>query len=345
MKLNFTQLESHLEKHLAPIYVISGDEPFLKREAIQLLRQAAKKNQFNERINFSPASAAQWENLYDHLYSTSLFNEKRLLQLDCREILPNKTAGEIFKTFCEKEINDIMLVIDIPKLNDTIIKSTWYKALEKKCVTVQIWPITREQLPQWIIQRAKKFKLAITRDAVNLLAESVDGNIAAAAGAIEKLLLLEQKTIDETCMQAVLTDENRYTVFDLVDAMLDLNPSRMLQILRVLNDNHTEPSIILWSIARELRLLASFATQFKNGDSYEIIFQKNRVFMKKQPLIRKFLSQYTAQDCWIYLSALTEIDRIIKGAMPGNIEQQLQLFCLRMMGPRVIPAKAGIHPE
>jgi DNA polymerase-3 subunit delta len=224
------------------------------------------------------------------------------------------------------------LLIDIGKIDDKIAKSLWYKALESIGIVVTIWPISREQLPQWITQRAKKYKLAFEPHAANLLADYVEGNLIAAAQAIEKLYLLKPSTtIDVDLIHTVLTDQSHFTPFDLIDHLIAGDRTRTLHILDTLKLEGSEPILILWALTRELRLLAELAQQVKQGVTYDTIFQKHRIFSRRQAAIRHFLTKTNVIDCWRYLEHAAVIDRIIKGAMLGNVWESLQLFCLRLL--------------
>lgn len=332
MKLTYFQLEPHLSKKLSAAYIISGEELLLKQDASHLIRKAAKNAGFNERIHLTPESGFDWEQLYSLLYSTSLFAEKRLIELDFREITPPKTAGIILQEYAKNPSPNNLLVIDIGKIDDKIAKSAWYSALEKVGMVITIWPIPREQLPQWIIQRAKKYKLNINQDAANLLSDYIEGNLVAAAQAIEKLYLLKpSQSIDIDLINTILTDESRFTIFDFIENLIAGNKSRSLHILDTLKTEGTEPVLILWGITRELRLLAELAQQFKQGLTFETIFQKYRIFARRQPAIRHFLTKTSVADSWHLLTLAANLDKVIKGAIPGNAWESLQLFCLRLV--------------
>src|SRR5579872_3542471 len=148
MKLNSYQLEQQLEKELASIYIISGDEIILKNDAINLLRKTAKNAGFSERIRLSPEAGFDWEQLFTILNSNSLLAEKRIIELDFREQTPNKIAAQILQEYAANPVKDNLLIIDISKIDDKVAKTAWYKALEKSGIVVTIWPIAREQLPQ-----------------------------------------------------------------------------------------------------------------------------------------------------------------------------------------------------
>ncbi|SRR5579885_412753 len=331
MKLNYFQLEPHLAKQLASVYIVCGEEILLKQDAIHQIRKAAKKAGFNERIRITPEAGFDWDQLYSMLYSGTLLADKRLFELDFRDVLPNKTAGSILQGYGDNPAPDITLLIDIGKIDDKISRSAWYKSLEKAGVVITIWPIPREQLPQWIINRAKKYKLQFNHDAANLLADYIEGNLVAAAQAIEKIYLLQpQKNVDTDLVKTILTDESRFSVFDFIESLVAGDQSRSLHILESLRFDGSEPVLILWGITRELRLLASLARELKQGSAFETLFQKHRIFSRRQPAIRRFLGKFTAEDCWHLLSHAAEIDQIIKGAVTGDAWQALQLFCLRM---------------
>ncbi|MCU0898804.1 MAG: DNA polymerase III subunit delta, partial [Burkholderiales bacterium] len=49
MQLRAAELDAHLAKHLAPIYVIHGDEPLLSLEAADAIRARARAAGHTER--------------------------------------------------------------------------------------------------------------------------------------------------------------------------------------------------------------------------------------------------------------------------------------------------------
>lgn len=332
MKLTYFQLETHLTKNLLPVYLISGDEPLLKQDALNLVRKAAKKAGHQERIRFTPEAAFDWEQLYTVLYSASLLADKKIIELDLRDTLPTKTAAPILVEYAKKPSPDNILLIDMNKVDEKAAKSAWYAALEKIGAAVPIWPVAREQLPQWIMQRAKKYKIQFQADAAVLLADFIEGNLGAAAQAIEKLYLLNlQKPVDTELVASVLINESRFTVFDLVENVIAGNKQRALHILATLQTEGMESTFVLWGMTRELRLLADIADEHKNGGSLESLFAKYRIFAKRQAAHRRFLKTFSAHDCQRELKYAMEIDSTIKGAKPGNPWDLLQLLCLRLI--------------
>lgn len=339
MKLSYPQLAPHLAKQLAPIYIISGDDPILKNEAIQLIRKTASANGFSARFRLRQNEKLECENLHGLLYACSFLAEKKLIELDCRDSLPDKTVKQVLEQYAAKPVEDNIVLIDMGKLDSKAIKAAWLEKLVKVGVLVTIWPLPATQLPQWILTRAQKYKLRLQYDAAQFLAAFVEGNLIAAAQALEKLYLLQIKeAITVETIQHVLVDESRFSIFDLTESLVAGNAERSLRILTTLMQEGVEPTIVLWSITRELRLLAELAIARQTDTSYASLWQKHRIFAQRQNSIRQWLSTHSETDCWHYLKRASDIDHILKGAAPGHPWQALQLFCCEMTGQKILCA-------
>lgn len=331
MKLNIFQLEPHLAKGIGSAYIVSGEEILLKNDALNMLRKAAKNAGYHERIRLTPEAGYDWEELYSLLHANSLLAEKRIIELDFRDTNVNKTASKILQEYAESKSTNTLLLMDLGKVDAKISKSAWYQAIEKKGHVITIWPIPREQLPQWIINRAKKYSLNIQFDAANLLADQVEGNLIAAAQTIEKIYLLKNpSSITVKVLQEFLSDESRFSIFDFIETLVLGDKAKALHMLDNLKQDGTEAILILWAIARELRILGEIAQGLEQGNSYENLFQRHRIYARRQQAVRRFLSRFKAPDCWEMLSHAAEIDNMIKGLKQGNPWQGLELFCLRM---------------
>ena len=61
MDLRLNQLAAHLDRTLAPIYVVHGDEPLLAIEAGDAIRAAARKAGCDEREIFMVEAGFRWD--------------------------------------------------------------------------------------------------------------------------------------------------------------------------------------------------------------------------------------------------------------------------------------------
>ncbi|WP_286935773.1 DNA polymerase III subunit delta, partial [Pseudomonas sp. UBA6554] len=194
MKLAPAQLNKHLQGSLAPVYVVSGDDPLLCQEAADAIRNAARQQGFDERQVFSADANFDWGTLLQAGASLSLFAQRRLLELRLPSGKPGDKGAAALMEYCAKPAEDTLLLISLPKLDGSAQKTKWGKALIEgaHCQFIQIWPVDPQQLPQWINQRLSQAGLSAQRDAVDLIAARVEGNLLAAAQEIEKLKLLAE---------------------------------------------------------------------------------------------------------------------------------------------------------
>ena len=163
--------------------------------------------------------------------------------------------------------------------------------------------------------------LSADQEAVELIAARVEGNLLAAAQEIEKLkLLADAGQISADTVQAAVTDSARYDVFGLIDAALQGQAAHALHMLEGLRGEGVEAPVILWALARELRLLANISQQYGQGVPLDRAFSQARppVWDKRRPLVSKALQRHDAAGWSRLLMAAQRIDEQIKGQAEGD---------------------------
>ena len=340
MKLSPAQLNKHLQGTLAPVYVVSGDDPLLCQEAADAIRTAARQQGFDERQVFSADANFDWGSLLLAGASLSLFAQRRLLELRLPSGKPGDKGAAALMEYCARPAEDTLLLVSLPKLDGSAQKTKWGKALidGDQCQFIQIWPVDAQQLPQWINQRLSQAGLSAQRDALDLIAARVEGNLLAAAQEIEKLkLLADGNQITVETVQAAVADSARFDVFGLVDAILNGEAAHALRMLEGLRGEGVEPPVILWALARELRLLAGLAQQFSQGVPLDKAFSQARppVWDKRRPLVSKALQRLSAQRWTQLLQDAQRIDAQIKGQAEGSPWTSLARLVLLMAGQRI----------
>jgi len=340
MKLPPAQLGKHLQGSLAPVYVVSGDEHLLCQEACDAIRAACRQQAFSERQVLSVESGFDWGQLLEAGANLSLFAEKRLLELRIPNGKPGDKGAAALLHYLARPAEDTVLLISLPKLDGSTQKTKWAKALidGKDVQFLQVWPVDAAQLPQWIRQRLSQAGLAADQEAVELIAARVEGNLLAAAQEIEKLkLLTEDGRVTADTVQAAVADSARYDVFGLIDAALQGHPEHSLRMLEGLRGEGIEAPVILWALARELRLLANIAQQYAQGVPLERAFGQARppVWDKRRPLVSKALQRHDVAGWQRLLMAAQLIDEQIKGQAEGDPWIGLSNICLQLSGRRI----------
>lgn len=340
MKLSPAQLTKHLQGPLAPVYVVSGDEHLLCQEACDAIRAATRAQGFSERQVLNAESGFDWSLLIEAGASLSLFAEKRLLELRIPSGKPGDKGAAALMEYLARPAEDTVLLVSLPKLDGSTQKTKWAKALidGKDVQFLQIWPIDAGQLPQWIRQRLAQAGLSADQEALELIAARVEGNLLAAAQEIEKLkLLAEGGQVTAATVQAAVADSARYDVFGLIDAALQGQAAHALHMLQGLRGEGIEAPVILWALAREVRLLANLALQYSQGVPLDRAFSQARppVWDKRRPLLSKALQRHSAAAWNQLLMDAQRVDAQIKGQAEGDPWIGLANLCVRLTGRRI----------
>ncbi|MSP53030.1 MAG: DNA polymerase III subunit delta [Gammaproteobacteria bacterium] len=325
MKITLEQLPGQLKQTLAPIYLITGDEPLLVEESSLYLRKVAAQQGFSDRKFLAVTPSFNWqETLYDSQH-LDLFHDKTILELQLNSDKLGRSGGEILQKYAQQPTVDTLLILRCGKIDSATQKTKWFTAIETNGVVLQIWPITRAQLPSWLQRRLQRSHLQLENASIELLADFVEGNLLAAKQIITKLnLMYGEGVITPEQVQTVLIDSAQFDIFALVDSCLRFDTPRALNIFSHLTADNTAPVLILWALIKDIRILAQVAFAKQQNKNINDLWLKLGVWKQRQTLLQQHLKNFTYAQ---YLKLLTlggEIDCMVKGANPGNSEQSLQ---------------------
>jgi len=333
MKLRIDQLEGHLTNSLSAIYFISGDEPFQVDHASQLVRQQCQQQGYSERELFHVDKSFDWQQLQAAAGALSLFSQQRVIELRLPTGKPGIEGAKALVEYAQQCPEDTILLIVAGKLDASQTRSKWFKALEQTGVVVQVWPVEKNQLPQWVRQRMQIRGMQSTEGALTMLVDRVEGNLLAADQELEKLrLLYGEGNIDEQQVAAAVSDSARFDVFGLVDAALAGDAPRTSRILYGLMSEGIEAVVVLWALAREIRTMSAMSMAVQEGKSVDSVMGQYRVWEKRKPQVRAALQRYPVKRWQGLLWQTGEIDKIIKGLSAGKAWDELLQLSLKMAG-------------
>ncbi|MDF2940691.1 MAG: holA [Gammaproteobacteria bacterium] len=337
MKINDSALARQLSSSLLPAYWVSGDEPLLVQESVDLIHKRFKQEGFNEKQILHVDSSFQAEQLFELTQNFSLFSEKKRLEIQLTDKFPEAFTASLLEILNQADPN-LVIVIRSNKLSASQVKTKWYLAFEKIGCHVAVWPIEANQLPAWIQQRGKKLGLNFAPDALTALAGFCEGNLLAAKQSLEKLSLTQHEgliSIEE--VEAFQADESRFTVFHLNSACLLGDAKKAWHIMQHLKAENTETTVILWALTKEIRLIATLH-QESRSQSLEGLFKRYQVWDKRQPEVRRALNRLSHSDCLALLQTASQIDKMIKGVIREDAWEALQHFIIKMAGLSIIPS-------
>ncbi len=270
----------------------------------------------------------------------SLFADQRIIDLRIPSGKPGRDGSASLSAYCERIPDDTLLLITLPKLDKTQLKSKWFKALDQAGITMQVWPVDRQRLPAWISQRMRAAQLIPAPGVADMLADQVEGNLLAARQEIEKLLLLHGTgNISMEQLRNAISDSARFDVFGLVDSALTGNSARCTRMLAGLRAEGMATPVILWALAREIRAMASISRSVANGTRPEQAMALAKVWSSRQPLVRKGLQRIPVTRWERLLSYCQYADSAVKGAVRTDPWLLLEQITLGMCGVSVLPVK------
>jgi DNA polymerase-3 subunit delta len=335
MRLRAGQLSSSLKRNgLAPLYLVSGDEPLQLMECVDEIRGYARSQDFAERLVLEVETGFDWNTLLTETATLSLFSRKRLLELRLGDTSPGKEGGAILAQYAEKPPVDTVLVISAGKIDKQAQQTKWFGALDRAGVVVQVWPLTPEQLPQWIDGRLKARGKTIDPEALTLLAEQVEGNLLAASQEIDKLCLLtDGARITTADVNNSVSDNARYEVFALLESAMAGDARRCARMLSGLRTEGLEPINIHAPIVWEFRRVCSMASQMATGSSPDQLFSEYRVWNdKRKQAIRTILRRCKPRQLHVLLTQALHLERKIKSSDKDMAWQALLDLLLAIAG-------------
>lgn len=319
MKLPLNNLSAHLEKTLAPCYLVSGDEPLLVQEALDAIRKSARQNGFATRDLHVAARGFSWDELLASSGNLSLFSDKKIVELRLPTGKPGREGSARIAEMAAQRAQDILFLVVAPKLDKRGGGAKWVKALDACGVAIEIWPIGSRELPGWINARMRKHGLTPDREAVSLIADRVEGNLLAAQQEIEKLrLLCGEGPISVADVEAAVADSSRFDVYKLVDAAVAGDTARALRILDNVRAEGIEAPIVVWALTRELRVLVSLAELVQTGTDLSGALQRSGVWRSRQGIVRSCVSRHQTAGLYQLMKTARRADAAAKGQAPGD---------------------------
>jgi DNA polymerase-3 subunit delta len=333
MRIRSDQLSRELSAaRIAPLWLVSGDEPLLVGEAADAIRSRARELGYSERETFFVEPRFDWGPVLGSSQALSLFATQRVLEIRLPSPRPGAEGGKVLAEMAANPPPDTVVLVITGRLERESLSSAWFKAIEKHGVVVQAWPIGIDQLHRWVIDRARGHGIVLDPAGARLLAERVEGNLLAAHQEIEKLALTHGPgEMGEDEVAEAVANSARYDVFQLGEAALAGDAIRALRILEGLRGEGAEPALVLWVLAREIRALAETRRNRGAPPGYGRQGEKRAALLNAaaRRMARTRLGPLVSQ------AALT--DRTIKGLAFGDAWDELTGLVASLAGAPTLP--------
>lgn len=330
MPIKLEQLAGSLQRGLAPIYLVGGEEPLLLQECCDQVREAAKAQGFVERELLQVDRSFDWSEL-EQAAAPSLFATQKIIDLRLRTGKPGQKGAKVLTEWAQAPDPNMILLISCEQWDMGSRKSKWAGALDKAGVRVDIWPINARELPAWLEQRMLQHGMQPEPEVLRLLADRLEGNLLAAKQEIDGLALIKGAgtvTVDD--VMKVVADSSRFDAFALAEHMLSGNLRDGLRVAAGLRRMNTPLPLLLGALLRELKTTEAFRLAMRGGEQESMVFRRLNVWYNRQNTVRAAARRLNTRRLFGAFKMLALIDRQSKGRAAGDPWQSLDTLLLQL---------------
>ena len=320
MQVRADQLKAHLAKGVRPLYTVWGDEPLLAQEAGDAIRAAARAAGCGERqVHTVAGNHFDWSGLLGASMAMSLFSDRQLIEIRIPSGKPGKDGSAALQHYCQHLSDDVVTLVQLPRLDRTQQTGTWFMALDNAGVTVRVDPVERAALPLWIAQRLKAQGQQVQageggQRTLAFFADRVEGNLLAAHQEIQKLgLLYPAGELAFEQVEAAVLNVARYDVFKLGEAVLAGQVARALRMLEGLRAEGEAAVLVHWTLTEDIRNLKRVKDAMSAGRPLPMALREARVWGAKERLFERVVPLLSDHSAAHLLEAAQVCDGLVKG--------------------------------
>ena len=333
MRIYPEQLAQQLTKGLRQAYLLFGNEPLLKQECSDQIRQAAQQAGFEERHAFTIDAQLNWDQVLDCCQAMSLFSPRQIIELEVPESGLNANQAKALQEVIAALHQDILLLMLGPRLNKKQESAKWFRNVADHGLYIPCNTPDARHLPRFIQARCQQLGLQPDHESVMMLAQWHEGNLLALAQSLQKLTLLyPDGALTVVRLEEALSRHNHYTPFQLIDALLAGQSKRSQRVLRQLEGEGVEPVILLRTLQRELTQLYKMQEMGSRGTPLNIIFEQFRVWQSRREVYIGALHRLPLRTLIRLLQQLAHLELEVKTNFDYQPWPALSALCAEICG-------------
>ena len=326
MQIAANQLTNHLQRGLKSLYTLHGDEPLLQQEALDAIRAVARSHGYTERTSHTVAGAHfDWSEVLASGGSLSLFADKQIVEIRIPSGKPGKDGSVALQQLAQSAQGneDTLTIVMLPRLDKLTKSSAWFGALDSGGITLEVSPVERAALPQWIAQRLSAQGQRVEpgeagQRALQFFADRVEGNLLAAHQEIQKLGLLYPAAdhgglLTFAQVESAVLNVARYDVFKLSEAVLAGQAARVQKMLDGLQAEGEAEVLVHYTLSEDIRALKRVKDAMAQGRPLPVALREQRIWGARERLFERVLPRLPMSALDQLLSDAHLVDGIVKG--------------------------------
>ncbi len=342
MQVYPNRFDEQLKQGLSSCYLLFGDEPQQKFSMINAVRHHARKKGFDERTVLVADKDFNWNQLLEATQAMSLFSANIFIELELPTGKPGSEGSKMLQSVAQRLSDDILLLVHGPKIGKDVQKAKWFKTLDAIGVHSICYALEGRQLHSWIQQTLQHVDVKADTVTVALIADFCEGNMMAAHQEIEKLALVYAgQSVTREQVEQIIVDQSRFTVFQLVDVMLNGEQQRCVKMLYRLESEGVEPNIVIWALIREFQLLWKLKNLLEQNQP--VSWQRFGIWRNRQGCYENALARLSKPVLAQIREQLKEADVAFKQNQIVRPYVKLCHLCMLFMGvPLSLPLGTSV---
>ncbi|WP_269913734.1 DNA polymerase III subunit delta [Acinetobacter sp. HY1485] len=322
MKIDYLQALKQT-KNATGAWILHGQEPLLEQNLLDAFRKEWHSAQI-ERQRYDIQNMSDWKTVFNALNSLSLFAQQLAVEVH-GNIKPDASTLKLLKDYLQYNESNLLVIV-LPKQDSSALKGQFFQLVDANGTVVSLtahYPQDRQRILE---VEAKKLNITLQPDAWTWLLEHHEHNLLAAKNSLIRVsdTFPDLTQMGQEQLYECLHDQSRYTTYDLSDQLIAGHLAQSVKIYQYLISTGEPLSLMLWVIAKEMRLLMQLFEQPQNA--MQLGIWKNKI-SNYQRAVRRFTPQQFLQ----FPSLLLRIDSAIKGISQENpahlILQSITLLC------------------
>lgn len=309
------------KKQFAPIYFLTGEEPYfidmisdtIENEALDEADRA-----FNQIVLYG--RDVDVETIANHARSFPMMGDRMVVIVKEAQDVKNL---EEFEKYLET-IPETTLLVFVYKYKKFDKRKTLAKKIDKKGVYYESKKLYDNNIPGWIQNYLKGEGYSITPKATQMLADFLGTDLHKIANELKKLTIAlpKNRSIDDTDVERNIGISKDYNVFELQNAIGSRDVLKANRIVNYFGDNGKDNPLLVTAITLYgyfTKLIKLHCTQDKSQGNLATVLGVNPFFVKDYLNAAR---NYPPQTCIRNISILREFDLKSKGYESGEVSEK-----------------------
>lgn len=338
MNIQFSILQNHLKKHLACLYLIIGKEIILVDRAADLIKQTAIHNKPNEPIENTKVwleNNQDWETLYINMQYNPMFCSQEIIHAKYQKNAFDQETHSYLQKIINIYSENRLVILEAPNLNAKIFEKLF--AHLPHAHLVHIAQFNQKTLIDYIKTLLTEACINYHNNVPRLIADFSQGNAIAAKQCINQCQLLFDSTktlLDENFVLNILHDTAIFPLYTFVDTCIKGNLPLVLRQLKALQQNQTEPTLLLWWLNKITKQLLIIKYKLTNAENLSIICKELKIWQTQETLYKEACKRLCLESLKKIILYLGKIDMKIKSNFDTDVWDAFERVAITLCKPQ-----------